>query len=70
MEGDGGDGGVGVPEVIRASTFTRGSDVWRWAGVRWGHRGSCGVIWGYVGSYGVTWGHMELYGVISGNVGS
>ena len=29
-----------APEVIRASTFTRGSDVWRWAGVRWGHRGA------------------------------
>lgn len=25
-----------APEVIRSSTFSKGSDVWRWAEERWG----------------------------------
>ena len=47
-----------APEVIRASTFSRGSDVWRWGG-EWG------VVGGRMGSWGV--GGEGRWGVMGGD---
>lgn len=57
-----------APEVIRASRFSRGSDVWRWhRGARGGTMGGFPIpgVWG--SHYGVTWGH---YGAGSPALGS